>query len=478
MAGVFKSLDKSDVRITPFRTHKLWSEDIETTTPITNPNGYGLYTASISNVQYPYRHRKDGGSRIYGLDDANTIFSLQVSTNQILGATPQPIVRNINYLTGTNVYQQASGFQKSNQYIDDANYPNEFKILSYSTDFDTEYGFNTTTGLTTPTVPSDEVVNRIDYHGHSGGLGPVATIYISTNWRFMYVQLDANHQVSAFNTIINYSNQLSFMRFIAKGNTTGFVVAYDRPTQKYVLLATTNQSTLPTTVLASITPSFWNEDLRVKHLACNRATNTVFFITKSISNNDPSPLYTMASTGYSSTLNDNFVTVLSDISTWESFNFRSQTSQTIHGVTAQGLIYKNLVNNSGVLGYEVLDLRQYVGDGNEVIDAIITADNDSLQTPDVPRTITMLVKPITSTSGAHQLVTVNLSTNEVYDPIHLGAIPEGYFYGDAQAIPTFSLGVNNLVANGKTVLGVSGLSYLDVETGSEYAKLHTFNPNI
>ena len=28
MAGVFKSLDKSDVRITPFRTHKVWSENL------------------------------------------------------------------------------------------------------------------------------------------------------------------------------------------------------------------------------------------------------------------------------------------------------------------------------------------------------------------------------------------------------------------------------------------------------------------
>ena len=28
MAGVFKSLDKADIRITPFRTYKLWSDAI------------------------------------------------------------------------------------------------------------------------------------------------------------------------------------------------------------------------------------------------------------------------------------------------------------------------------------------------------------------------------------------------------------------------------------------------------------------
>ena len=45
MAGVFKSLDRSDVRITPFRTYKLWSDVI-----VNNLSGsvYTIYKADYN----------------------------------------------------------------------------------------------------------------------------------------------------------------------------------------------------------------------------------------------------------------------------------------------------------------------------------------------------------------------------------------------------------------------------------------------
>jgi hypothetical protein len=47
MAGIFKSLDKSDVRITPFRTHKLWSDVI-----VNNLSGsvYTIYKADYNPI--------------------------------------------------------------------------------------------------------------------------------------------------------------------------------------------------------------------------------------------------------------------------------------------------------------------------------------------------------------------------------------------------------------------------------------------
>ena len=48
MAGVFKSLDQSDVRITPFRTYKLWAETI----PSGSNTGsiYSIYKADYSPI--------------------------------------------------------------------------------------------------------------------------------------------------------------------------------------------------------------------------------------------------------------------------------------------------------------------------------------------------------------------------------------------------------------------------------------------
>jgi hypothetical protein len=48
MAGIFKSLDKSDVRITPFHTHKLWSDNLGYESKNAAYGYYGL--ASLENI--------------------------------------------------------------------------------------------------------------------------------------------------------------------------------------------------------------------------------------------------------------------------------------------------------------------------------------------------------------------------------------------------------------------------------------------
>jgi hypothetical protein len=67
MAGVFKSLDKSDVRITPFRTHKLWSDTI-----VNNLSGsiYTIYKANYNPISNhpdsnPLRDVFDQGNPYY-----------------------------------------------------------------------------------------------------------------------------------------------------------------------------------------------------------------------------------------------------------------------------------------------------------------------------------------------------------------------------------------------------------------------------
>jgi len=74
MAGVFKSLDKSDVRITPFRTYKLWADVIEN-----NLSGsiYTIYQANynpISNYPQadPLKDTFDQGNPLFEQDELTT----------------------------------------------------------------------------------------------------------------------------------------------------------------------------------------------------------------------------------------------------------------------------------------------------------------------------------------------------------------------------------------------------------------------
>lgn len=487
MAGVFKSLDKSDVRITPFRTHKLWSETLETVTNI-NPNAYAVDSSSLSCVSYPYRHRKDSGPRLYFLDGSNKMVSYQLSANQIAGISAYPVQRDVNYINAVQVYQQSS-VAKTNAYIDASNYPSQFSLNIDSTDLTTNIAVTSATSINP--YSQQEYVNQIAYHGHSGGVAGTATLYVCTSYRFMFAQLDANHLFApGLTPLVTYLDtpfaDFSFLGAIARSSTTTFIVSYDRPNSSFVLHATTAPTSISNTPKATIqynNPPLgwsWNEDIRIKHLITDTSNLSVMFTLKNLTSNTPSPIFMMSDGGSSNILNGNFVALLSDTSLWESYNFRSQTNRKVHAVTSEGYIFKGLVyKTSGFTYTEILDLRQYVGAGNEVVDAIITADNDSLQVPGVPKTITMIVRPSGSPAlGSHQLVTVNLDTNEVYDPIHLGGVIEGYYYPNDNTTSTFPLGGSNFVANGLSVFGLGGKALASSATQQPDIKLHTFNPNI
>lgn len=107
MAGVFKSLDQSDVRITPFRTYKLWDQSV----------GYTTYTAPASSAnQTQVLFSKIFGasqlvssSAIYALVDANQLTGSSVGAGKVSNPSyanqPQiykfDIGNDYNYITNT-----------------------------------------------------------------------------------------------------------------------------------------------------------------------------------------------------------------------------------------------------------------------------------------------------------------------------------------------------------------------------------------
>jgi len=495
MAGVFKSLDKSDVRITPFRTHKLWSETLESTTTITNPNGYALSTSSIQYVTYPYKHRADKGPRLYFIDTDQNFVSYQVSTGQVAGTAPY-IESSVNYLTSVFVF--GSPFAKSNQFVLSTNYPNAFEFVSYDTDLTTQYGnplaiqslqLQAHTG-------TQETVNHLAYHGHLGNVNGRATTYACTSGRLMYITVDSNHQLVGSGEVANSGSfgggsAYTFLGSVAKGGLTSYAIAYDIPQNRFTL------HTLPTTSSINTTPDStinyttpidnwsWNPDWRIKTVLnanSGSAVNSVMFLLKQLHTDKPSPIFMMASGsgGSGNILNGNFVALLQDSSFWDSYSLRSgYANRKYYAVTSEGYVYKDLKYRTNQFTYgDILDLRQYVGVGNVVIDAVITADNDVLQTPGTPKMITMMVKPLNGSGyglASHQLISVNVETNEVYNPIHLGSYPDGYLY---KQFSYEHAGCSNIIANGTSVLGVSGFSILNKQAGAGQVKVHTFNINV
>lgn len=82
MAGVFKSLDKSDVRLTPFRTYKLWSEQsIEVVRDFTIPEGQSQKISNGLQVDFPFLYRRQGSPKI--IFDSFPICSYNPNTNLV-----------------------------------------------------------------------------------------------------------------------------------------------------------------------------------------------------------------------------------------------------------------------------------------------------------------------------------------------------------------------------------------------------------
>jgi hypothetical protein len=109
MAGVFKSLDQSDVRITPFRTYKLWNQSVGYTTyaaPATSANQTQRLFSKVFGVNYAA-----SSSALYALEDyyqaTSTDYAqnaeLNVPTNTQLGGTLYKFVYQLdgtyNYIT-------------------------------------------------------------------------------------------------------------------------------------------------------------------------------------------------------------------------------------------------------------------------------------------------------------------------------------------------------------------------------------------
>jgi hypothetical protein len=74
MAGIFKSLDRSDVRITPFRTYKLWNDDL---TGVLSGSVYTIYEADYNPIgshldQNPLRDVFDQGNPHYTQNEPTT----------------------------------------------------------------------------------------------------------------------------------------------------------------------------------------------------------------------------------------------------------------------------------------------------------------------------------------------------------------------------------------------------------------------
>jgi len=459
MAGVFKSLDKSDIRIVPFRAHKQWVNDLS----------YTLTPAPIASVSL----------------NGDELLHLRTSFSQSVN-----LKNNYYYYTGTN----------GNIYLVDGN--DNYTVLAETTNNPYIYlPYTTLAGL---------YQNRIMYYNSS----------ISSNAMCAHDATDLSDlDVDAFVLpLINYTH-LSWIpgasMLLLSGEesapTLGLTkIVWDEVGNKFDSSSFINTSPdtnyLGTTfaVRSGSSSNFFAAYVETS------ALDTVRFEYKTDSGSiigSPSAGSTVAysplavkdfvSNGDLANLSA-FATMNGGIGLWlikgsntvefaqydldvvrllqdkDIYRNGSYTKPRTFAVLRDGIILTDLYANSTGYGWQdSIDARRWIGNGY-IVGATINKNVD-LIAPTKPLTITVYAVTSISIKAPIVVFSINLDTGEISDPIHLGSHhmePNSPFMGDDGTVSINFFGEN-------TADKVVGLMYqsdiVDAASGNVYNQIYTFN---
>ena len=196
MAGVFKSLDQSDVRITPFRTYKLWDQSV----------GYTTYTAPASSAnQTQVLFSKVFGvgqiesrSAIYALSDYNTVdlgnYGENIASEVTTSLNTNRIYKFEYQSDGTYNYVTDLDQTLGSKILENIAYPehvitstqtSQSAIFAYDSGEKKVYGLkgDLTNAFTAVTIPSSslsgQTVNAMDFANRGSGAG---NIFLATKY--------------------------------------------------------------------------------------------------------------------------------------------------------------------------------------------------------------------------------------------------------------------------------------------------------
>ena len=422
MAGVFKSLDKSDVRITPFRTHKVWSENLgyqytAGSTFNTLPSiicslqnrGYSNYVYTVDELMVRKIDVSDDYTELINLDLANVGWDGLVSTFEVPSFGPASNV----ILGGLSGGKVAVGFVDSDlnaedNIVDGSTYE-IYQLVSgwdYITPNDTFYTFACTdTGLYScpmrindglPATPGGDWTQHNDVAFNNGAY------FASTP--YVYGQTTA----SVFSVYVQSADSkfslTSHAMETPNSRTSGWTQQYyvDTDTSVTQQISTTVKKFF---VMHGAVDILWtlfedgnlwvcraSDGLKMRRVATNIAD---------------------IQTDYDLIYNPDYS--VQPIPTTTTF------SRKLYIIDKAGMVFVNATYNnlSGVVSYEaIVDCRQYVGPQNTVTKTFITKNTD---TP---------ILGIYVNGGVQQstLITMNTKTYELSDPVYIGTLKNNVIF--------------------------------------------------
>lgn len=421
MAGIFKSLDQSDVRITPFRTYKLWQEDVNytagvtaapyLTTPTKLISQYGNTAQNLSNYQYCFGFNDTATDKAIVAVNTND-FSI-INNLKKVGFAAGEMTNTMDklglFVSGSSVATSSIGtYDKQLNPIWSASYSGSGTI----NDKVMSMGYESSTK--TMWVGGNYYLYRAMI-GDSGVLTGSVDDWTLSTARGEYWGLNGTYSGSlyaVYSSSLDNNVYLGNYNIAVAGTFANGPIAY-------------NTSSNPTSLKSLIVSNnnVWSlfSDGRLFSSPLNLSTTQVAIqnIAAIVVNNDPYIPYNQTS-----------------------------PTQRLYAATTDGFVLINATMTGVTATYsDIIDCRQYLGVGRQIINMAITKNINSLN----PNLNTTLAVTIGSTIALDEttVITINTTDNTINNPIHLGGVePQMLINGDS--LPYF-YGVDSAKSTNYTV---------------------------
>lgn len=460
MAGVFKSLDKSDIRIVPFRTHKQWVNDLNYTITPTPSILLGSGSYNLKHAQTNFSQSVNAKNNYYYLQgyfgelflvDGQDDYAVLAQTSIVPSIEPfflNSVGPNQNYLTYVDTVTGAATMLSSQDLsvihdglsIDPVNY----KHLAW--------------------LPGSNMllVSANDNSGSPAGLTGIV-------WNTSASKYETK---IALNPVPNL-NYLGTTFAVRSGSSSNYFAAFvDQSAPTALNIGYFNHS--GSILRGAFVDSLTFQPKPVRDFVSNGGFN---FPSAFLTIEDYSGIWFARISSSSEVECQRFdvdvVRLLQDKDLYRNGYYGEART---FAVLKDGTILLDLYADSRGYGWEdIIDARRWVG-GGQVIAATINKNIDILSSTE-PLTITIYSAALQGGKGPITAFSVDLETQEISDPIHLGyhnTESSAPFLGDDGTVSI------NFVAE-NTEKKVVGFMYeaniINANTGNLYSQIYTINPS-
>lgn len=401
MAGIFKSLEKSDIRLTPFRTYKQWFDGI----------GYTFYTSSAVVTAPVYRLLSSWGSTYYG----NDIIYAETTDGITHRIDTTDHFTELSTITASFLFTQAG--------------PTANWLLHYSGS--ALHVRDNTMATLSSSVKANLTVNAIDQNTASFS-APSASIIVATNYSasisngLLKFNLTPQGSMSYAGdwTTPQYSG--SYKALICNTNTKKIFAIYTPSGSTDLQIIAQDLTTAGTTMIG---PQSFGTSGTVKRFLLDSGSTAEGALAGN--------LWTLLTDGrlYGTTglsfynlglaTTDIFDIVIDNDAYIAPTN--QHPLQKVHALTTSGLLLTNIKWNATealasrpALQYdEIIDCRKMIGLNKQICSMTINKNIDTLQSGS--SSIITVVAGTTSSLTENIVFTVNPTTGDFGDPIHLGS---------------------------------------------------------